>query len=151
MVDFYKNFVFFITFLIFSIPSSVIDFKQKRIPDKIIFPGIIILTGFRIIFFEDLLSIVALKVITGPLIFLLVYLFTHGKLGIGDIKFAALIGVFTGFPGLLVAIGLASLMGLVFSVIGLIAGTLQLTTKIPFAPFLTLGGFLTFLIFNPFI
>lgn len=149
MIDVYKNFVFLFIFLILSVTVSVIDIRTKIIPDWIVITGIILLTGFRIIFFGDLLSIISLKIITGPLLFLTVYFLTQRKLGIGDIKYSALIGVFVGLPGLFVTIGLASIMGLIFAVIGLAIGNIHLKTKIPFAPFLTLGSFLTFFIFNP--
>lgn len=149
MLELSKNLIIFLIFLILSITVSVIDIRSKIIPDWIVFPGIIILSGFRIIFFGDLLNIIALKIITGPVLLLIVYFLTQGKLGMGDIKFSVLMGLFIGLPGLFIAIGLASFMGLIFALIGLINGTLQLKAKIPFAPFLTLGSFLSFFIFNP--
>jgi leader peptidase (prepilin peptidase) / N-methyltransferase len=149
MFEVSKSFIFLLIFLFLSITASVIDIKQKKIPDWIVFPGIIILTGFRIIFFEDLLYVIAINIITGPVLFFIVYFLTHGKLGMGDIKYSALMGVFTGLPGLFVAIGLASILGLLFAVAGLTLGIFHLKTKIPFAPFLSLGSFLSFLIINP--
>ncbi|MCK5201790.1 MAG: hypothetical protein KAR21_25730, partial [Spirochaetales bacterium] len=58
----------------------------------------------------------------------------------GDVKFAALMGVFIGFPGWFAAAGLASLLGLIFASAGLISGKLNKSSKIPFAPFLTVGS-----------
>jgi len=147
MTDFYKSLVFPLVFLIFSIPASVIDIKHKRIPNRIVLPGIFILAWLRIFIFGDPLSILAVKIIAGPVLFIIVYLLTDGKLGMGDIKYSALMGIFIGLPGLFVAIGLSSIMGLIFAVIGLFSGRINAKTKIPFAPFLTLGSFLTFFIF----
>ena len=147
MIDSYKNLVFPLVFLFFSISASVIDIKHKRIPNRIVLTGIFILTGFRILFFDDLLYILAVKIIAGPVLFIIVYLLTDGKLGMGDVKYSALMGVFIGLPGLFIAIGLSSIMGLIFAVIGLHFGRINIKTKIPFAPFLTLGSFLTFYIF----
>lgn len=141
--------MFLVIFIILSITASVIDIRSKKIPDWIIFPGIIILTGFRIIIFDDLLYLVALYLLTGPVLFIIVFFLTHGKLGMGDLKYSSLIGVFIGLPGLLAAIGLASIMGLIFAIIGLLIGKLQLNSKIPFAPFLTLGSLISYLIINP--
>lgn len=146
-----KSFIFLIIFLVFSITASVIDIRYKIIPDWIVFPGIVLLAALRIILFGNILSTVAINIITGPVFFLFVYFITHGKLGVGDIKYSALLGIFIGLPGLFIAVGLASVMGLIFAVTALATGTFHLTTKIPFAPFLTFGSLLTYFIFNSFI
>jgi len=82
---------------------------------------------------------ILLEMISGSLIFIGIHLLTNGKLGIGDVKYAALMGVFIGFPGWFVAAGLASILGLIFVLAGLISGKLNKSSKIPFAPFLTAG------------
>ncbi len=139
-----KFILFFATFLIFSVPASVIDIKQKRIPDLIVFPAVVVLSAFRKISFGDPLIRILLEILLGYLIFIGIRFLTKGKLGMGDVKFAALMGVFIGFPGWFVATGLASLFGLVFAVIGLLSGRIDKKTKIPFAPFLTAGSIAAF-------
>jgi len=134
------NILFFLTFIIFSIPASLIDIRRKRIPDWIIFPGVIILLAFRVFGFGDPLMRIFLEMIAGSLILFGIRFFTNGKLGMGDVKFAALMGVFIGFPGWFVATGLASVLGLIFALIGLFSGRINKNTKIPFAPFLTVGS-----------
>ena len=146
MLEVSKSFIFLVIFLVLSITASVIDIRSKIIPDWIVFPGIIILTGFRIIFFGDLLYVMAINIMTGPVLFLIVHFLTNGKLGMGDIKYSALMGIFIGLPGLFVAIGLASIMGLIFAVIGLLSGRINNNTKIPFAPFLTAGSIVAYFI-----
>lgn len=140
MSDLERSILFLITFLIFSIPASVIDIKQKRIPDWIVFPGTAALLGLRAFSFGDPLVRILLEMISGSLIFIGIHFLTKGKLGMGDVKFAALMGVFLGFPGWFVAAGLASLPGLMFALTGLISGRLNKSSKIPFAPFLTAGS-----------
>lgn len=135
-----KFILFFSTFLIFSVPASVIDTKHKRIPDLIVFPAIAVLSVFRKICFGDPLVRILLEILLGYLIFIGIRFLTKGKLGMGDAKFAALMGVFIGFPGWFAATGLASLLGLVFAVTGLFSGRIDKNTKIPFAPFLTAGS-----------
>ncbi len=132
--------VFLATFIIFSVPASIIDIKQKRIPDWIVFPGIAVLLGLRAFSFGDPVIKILLEMIAGFLILFGIRLFTKGKLGMGDVKFAALMGIFIGFPGWFVATGLASLLGLIFAVLGLFSGRINKNTKIPFAPFLTVGS-----------
>lgn len=132
--------IFTAAFIIFSVPASVIDIKQKRIPDWIVFPGVIVLLCFRVFGFENSALLILSDIILGSLIFFGIRFLTKGKLGMGDVKFAALMGVFIGFPGWFVATGLASLLGLAFAVTGLFFGKINKDTKIPFAPFLTVGS-----------
>ena len=135
-----ESILFFAVFLIFSIPACVIDIEQKRIPDWIVFPGAAVLVGLRAFSLGDPLVRIVLEMILGPWIFVGIRLLTKGKLGMGDVKFAALMAVFVGFPGWFIAAGLASLLGLIFALTGLIFGSLNKSSKIPFAPFLTVGS-----------
>lgn len=89
---------------------------------------------------HDAPLILAAELLSGALLFMGIRLITGGKLGMGDVKFAALMGVFTGFPGWFIAAGLASLFGLLFAAAGLLTGRLDRNSRIPFAPFLTLGS-----------
>ena len=132
--------IFPAVFLIFSIPACVLDIKQKRIPDWAVFPGIAVLFGLRAFSFEDPMMRILLEILGGSLILFGIRFITKGKLGMGDVKFAALMGVFIGFPGLFVATGLASLLGLMFALIGIYSGRINKNSKIPFAPFLTVGS-----------
>jgi len=134
------SFVFLTAFIMFSIPASVIDIKQKRIPDWIVFPGIVVLLGLRAFSFRDPIIKIIVEMLAGSLFFFGIRLFTKGKLGMGDVKFAALMGVFIGFPGWFIATGLASILGLLFAVLGLFFGKTNKNTRIPFAPFLTVGS-----------
>lgn len=135
-----KIIIFLVTFLIFSIPACVIDIKHKRIPDWTVSSGLALLAALRFFSFGDPLVKIVLDMISGSLIFAGIRVFTKGKLGMGDVKFAAFMAVFIGFPGWFVATGLASLLGLVFAAIGLFLGKINKNTKIPFAPFLTVGS-----------
>ena len=136
----YKSILFLVTFLIFSLAASVIDIRQKRIPDWIVFPGAAVLLVLRAINFGDPLVRILLEMLSGPIIFFGIRIFTKGKLGMGDVKFAALMGVFIGFPGWFAAAGLASILGLMFALTGQILGRINKSSRIPFAPFLTAGS-----------
>ena len=132
--------LFLITFLIFSVSASVIDIRHKRIPDWIVFSGVTVLLALRFFSFEDPPGRLVLEMLLGPMIFLGIRLLTKGKLGMGDVKFAALMAVFVGFPGWFIAAGLASLLGLIFALPGIVFGSLNESSRIPFAPFLTVGS-----------
>jgi len=146
MNHFYKSLLSLVIFIIFSIPASIIDIKQKRVPDWIVFPGVAVIIGLRVFCLGDPLMQLLLEMIAGSLILFGIRLLTIGKLGMGDVKFAALMGVFIGFPKWFIAAGLASLIGLLFAVIGLLSGMINTNTKIPFAPFLTAGSIVAYFI-----
>ena len=146
MNHFYKSLLSLVIFIIFSVPASIIDIKQKRVPDWIVFPGVAVIIGLRVFCLGDPLMQLLLEMIAGSLILFGIRLLTIGKLGMGDVKFAALMGVFIGFPKWFIAAGLASLIGLLFAVIGLLSGMINTNTKIPFAPFLTAGSIVAYFI-----
>ena len=135
-----SKFIFLVTFLIFSIPACVIDIKHKRIPHWTVRSGVVLLAAIRFFSFGDPLVRIVLEIISGPLIFAGIRVFTKGKLGMGDVKFAALMGIFLSFPMWFAAAGLASVLGTIFAFSGVISGKLNRNSKIPFAPFLTAGS-----------
>ena len=69
---------------------------------------------------------------------------THGGVGLGDVKLAAAIGLWLGWPALLPAMGVAFLTGGLAGVWLLLRGC-SLQTRLPFGPFLAAGGYVGFL------
>lgn len=140
----YGQTILLISFITFSFPVCVIDIKDKRIPDWSVFPGIIVLSALRFFMFGDSAGEIISDMLTGSLLFIAVRFFTKGNLGLGDVKFAALMGVFNSFPGWFFATATASFFGLIFALTGIFSGKLNRSSKIPFAPFLTAGSIITF-------
>lgn len=142
----YVLIVFFVFLLIF-----IYDLKHFIIPDStIIFISVVILIWFIIGFFNNIFSLtdILLYVFSGigaSLFFLFFYLVSKGTwMGFGDVKFAIVLGLFLGFPKIIIALFLAFLLG---ALIGLIAIALKkkgLKSEIPFAPFLIIGTFISF-------
>jgi len=66
-------------------------------------------------------------------------------MGWGDVKLAALIGLATGFPLVLLALVMAAIMGGLVAVALLIAKKRGRKETIPFAPFLSLATLITLL------
>jgi leader peptidase (prepilin peptidase) / N-methyltransferase len=65
---------------------------------------------------------------------------TRGKgMGFGDVKFAFLMGLVSGFPGVVFAFYIAFLTGALVAVILVIGGQKTLKSKIAFGPFLVFG------------
>ena len=60
-------------------------------------------------------------------------------MGFGDVKFIAMIGAFQGWPGVLITVMAACMIG---AVIGSIQKAFSKESKIPFGPYLALGSFI---------
>jgi len=144
----------------FMIIIFVYDLKHYIIPDKVIFPAILIVFLYRI--FEILsfrhwdlfgnwkLEIGNLEPLLTSLIaaflasgfFLMIVLISKGRwMGVGDIKLAFLMGLLLGWPNILVALFLAFFIGAIIGVGLIISGKKRLSSEVPFGPFLVTGTF----------
>lgn len=73
------------------------------------------------------------------------FLFKKESLGMGDVKYVALIGLMLGWANGLVAVFAAFVSALLVIAVLLPFGKVAFTQKIPFGPFLSLGAFIGFL------
>jgi prepilin signal peptidase PulO-like enzyme (type II secretory pathway) len=139
----------------------VTDIEQMLIPNVVTYPGFIMVllislaimlinvkphwffafpaSGIFMLTYNYLINII-LGGLAGFILLLLVVIISRGGMAFGDVKLAALIGMMTGFPIVLVALFIGVIGG------GLVAGILLLTRRrgrkdpMPFGPFLCLGG-----------
>jgi len=132
-------------FLCALIVSTFIDLKHKIILNVITFPGIII--GFIASFFMPTPGVVDsfTGIVAGGGILIsiaLVYHFVTGKegMGVGDIKFLAMIGAFIGWKGVLFTLFTASIIGAVVGVAVMAIFSRDSKYALPFGPFLALGA-----------
>ena len=117
------------------------DLKYQIIPDKIVYPAMII-AGM-----SGILGISGVSIKLGMLsglgaggFFLALFLLTRGKgMGFGDVKFAFLMGLILGFPKIIIALYLAFLTGALVGVILILSKKKRFGQHIPFGPFLV-GG-----------
>jgi len=132
---------------------SMTDLERGLILDVMVFPAIVLLLfmapfwteiGFPRGFLGDetLIASFANSTLSGLgafLAFLIVAMINPAGMGGGDVKFAAVLGLMVGFPGILISLWISVIGG------GLIAITLILTGKknrkdtIPFGPFMAIG------------
>lgn len=129
--------------LIFSalLVIFMVDLKYQIIPDSMIVVGVIGVIG---VIGENVLAGVAASAF-----FLFLWLITRGRaMGLGDVKFAFLMGLLLGFPGVIVACYLAFLTGAASGVILILQRKKGLKSKIAFGPFLILGTCIT-LVWGP--
>jgi prepilin signal peptidase PulO-like enzyme (type II secretory pathway) len=129
-------------FAAFAIPISIIDIRSRRIPDILSFPCFFLILLARLLLVPQPLFGHLAAALFGPLLFLGIRAATRG-LGLGDVKFAAIIGLLCGFPGLLAAFLIAALLGIIASLL-LIRRDAGRYFPIPFAPFLSTGALIAY-------
>jgi leader peptidase (prepilin peptidase)/N-methyltransferase len=121
---------------------SCIDLKHYIIPDKII---IFSLSGgaVLVILFHDPAIVSALAGSVSSALFLLALaLISHGGMGGGDIKLAAVIGLCLGWPSGLFAVILGCLLAGLSGLALVLTRVKSRKDAIPFAPFLSAGTLL---------
>jgi len=138
------------TFFLFYISSALIvifvyDLKHYLIPDKILFPAIIVALIYNLIPPYNIQKIlyVFLAAIIASAFFLVIFLISKGKwMGFGDVKLAFLMGLLLGMPNVLAALFLAFFFGAIIGLILMAFEKKSLKSEIPFAPFLIIGTFI---------
>jgi prepilin signal peptidase PulO-like enzyme (type II secretory pathway) len=80
--------------------------------------------------------------LASSLFFLILHLITHGRgMGLGDVKFVLFMGLFLGWPEILVGHYVAFLTGALVGVILILVGKKEFGQHIAFGPFLVFGTF----------
>ncbi len=147
----FQNLLFTIYYLIiisFLIIIFVYDLKHYIIPDKIVYSAIGITLFYQLFRIWDFGNWNLFRAsdlgfgVLPSLIFLVIILFSRGQwMGLGDFKLAVLMGLFLGFPNIVVALFLAVFWGAIIGLGLVIFGGKKLSSEIPFGPFLVTGTF----------
>lgn len=128
--------------LLLSLPISIIDIKEHRIPDIITLPGILLAFLWRLYFWEESITESLFLLLTGFLPFYSIHFFSRGKLGLGDVKLSTLLALILGFEKWFLMVFFSSFAAVVFALAGLKLGKLERNSRIPFGPFLCGGAIL---------
>jgi len=119
----------------FLIVIFVYDLKNYLILDKIVFPAIIIVLFYQILMGNFLNPFLSALLASG--FFLSLVLISKGKwMGMGDVKFAILMGLILGWPNILLALFLSFFSGAIIGIVLILFGKKGLKSQIPFGPFL---------------
>lgn len=118
---------------------AVFDFKHLILPDFAVIT-LIIISFFGVVFEEPNIIPYLISAIISGGFFLFLYLITKKKgMGFGDVKLAVFMGLFLGWPKILVAIYIAFIIGALVGVVGMILKKINKKSKIAFGPFLIFG------------
>lgn len=130
-------------------PISYIDFKSRKIPNKLLLSGLIARVVFYIIEFfmgkEEITGILFsdLKgMLLGGGIFLIGALAAKNSIGMGDVKMFAVIGLFCGYTRTMAVIMFSLFLCFVTAIILLLLKRKSLKDSVPLAPFVFVGTFL---------
>lgn len=126
----------FIIFLGFSLPISIIDIKTRRIPDILSVSCFFLIFVIRLYHSPETVPLFLAASLFAFALFFCIAFGTRG-LGFGDVKFAAVIGLVCGFPGILAALLTASVLALLAALF--LSLLRRKRDAIPFAPFLSAG------------
>lgn len=135
----------FLLITLFLLLIAFLDLKYRQIPNRLVYPATAVLLLYHS--YRQPTAWPAILIGGGLAlgIFALTAWLRPGDLGGGDIKLAALIGLFFGFPAVLWALGIGVGLGAGTAVFLLWRGQ-DRHTHIPYAPFLCLGAFIALLI-----
>jgi len=144
---FYLLFWFYIASIFIVI--FVYDLKHYIIPDKIIYPAIVITLGFNLfnniqysIFNIQSIFNFLFPAFLASLFFYTIIVITKGKgMGGGDVKLAFLMGLLLGWPIILVSLFLSFIFGSLIGIFLILIGKKKIGSIIPFGPFLIVGTF----------
>jgi leader peptidase (prepilin peptidase)/N-methyltransferase len=142
--------------LVFSILVIIFvyDARTQTVPELFVWIALLIsLIGGWLFGGFTILSAIIAAVIAGGFLGILVYFSKERWMGSGDVKMGVTLGLLTGYPGVLVALFSAFMLGSIVGIIAIILKYKSLTKKslklaLPFAPFL-IAGILVSLVFAP--
>lgn len=143
----FSNLIFYLIIYCFLIIIFVYDLKTYLIPDKIVYPAIIISLIFRLFSIPEFWNYF-LSALIPSAFFLLLILVSRGKwMGMGDVKLAFLMGLVLGWPNIFIALMLAFCFGAIIGIFLILFGKKKMKSQIPFGPFLS-GATIVVMIFD---
>jgi len=118
-----------------------IDLKYGIIPDTIVYPITSISFLYQLFYGKEMIFNHMLSGLIAFSFFFFLFFITKGKgMGFGDVKLSFFLGLFLGFPKIVVGIYIAFLTGAIVAIILILARKKKFSGgTIPFGPFLVLG------------
>jgi len=133
------TFLRFAVLLSLLVAAAAIDLKYKIIPDKLNLAGLLLGVPFLLISKETFFSGAA-GFFSGGGLLLLIAVASRGGMGGGDIKLAAVMGLYLGWKYLLLALFLAFAAGGAAGAVMVFFKMKKMKNAVPFGPYLALGA-----------
>lgn len=145
-----------ILFIIIMIGSAALAFSDKQkqtVPNKYLLILLIAWGVFAVInilvFGTEAMQLIvrsAVGGLLGGLMFFLCYILSKKQLGGGDVKFAAIMGLYLTMERLIGALLYGVVICCIFSIVQLIRKKFKLKSNVPLIPFLYLGIIISYLL-----
>ena len=131
-----------------SIALALIDIDTKRLPNVLVAPALVtgvVLLGVAAVLRSDWTALLGAAIGGAGLfaMYLVLALVSRGGMGMGDVKLAAVLGLYLGFLGwgnLLVGAFAAFVFGGVFGLVLMLIRRAGRKSTIPFGPWMILGA-----------
>lgn len=124
----------------FLIAIAVYDVRRHRIPNVAVYPAIAVALVVAFVRPDGAWWSFLLAGLAATAFFIALGAISPGAMGGGDAKLAALIGLFAGWPGVLVAVFVAFAVGAAVGLLLIALGRLGRREPLPFAPALAVGA-----------
>lgn len=125
---------------------AIVDMEQFRIPNRLVVPAAAAALIWQAVFHRDDLLTCVISGAAAALFFLIAFVVSRGAVGMGDVKFALLLGLVLG-EDVVTGVFIATLAGAVAGGIVLWRqGRAGRKTPIPYAPFLAAGAIVALLV-----
>lgn len=136
-----------VSFLLISLLSIIIvtDLRYMIIPNNILLVFLVCFLIYRILSPLDPWWNPYVAAFGASLFLLAIAIITKGGMGGGDIKLFFVIGIALGFPNVLLTFFIATIIGALVGIIGILLGKVKKKQAIPFGPFIAAGAILSLL------
>ena len=123
--------------------EAYVDFRQKIILDEVLI--LLLFAGLAYVWISgNVLQQSFCGALAGSVLLGLIYIISKGGMGLGDVKFAGVLGIWTGFPGIIVNLYLAFIIGGAAALLLCALHKADMKSRIPFGPCLSAGAVLSF-------
>ncbi|MBO8171969.1 MAG: prepilin peptidase [Bacillaceae bacterium] len=131
-------------FAMLMITVTLSDLKYHIIPNRVVYPGILLIFLIRLWIHPLPLWDYIAGAILGSGVLLLAALLSKGGMGGGDIKLFFLIGLVLGWKGTMLALFVSFMLGGLVAAVLLMTGRVGRKDRIPFGPFIFAGTMMSF-------
>jgi len=130
----------FVSFIILTlIVITFIDIDHKLIPNEVVITLLVIGVIYELVERPIPLIEGAIGFFAASVPLLLIAILSKGGMGGGDIKLMAVVGIFLGWKGVLIALFIGAFIGAIIGMITIILKIKKRKDIIPFGPFLCIG------------
>jgi leader peptidase (prepilin peptidase)/N-methyltransferase len=127
-------------YVAFYVAVTVIDLETRRVLNVMLAPAAAAAVAISVLAAPPSPTSALLGGGVGFGLFFLLGVLGRGALGFGDVKLAGVIGLMTGWPGVLTALTAGALLGGVVALLLLLTGRATRKSKIAYAPYLAAGA-----------